>query len=393
MTRCLGMIAIGTATLLVSGTAGEAQTPAQCAAAYHAALEPTRAGRGVALGGVHRAMRTPDQELSGKWLFAAQVFAKGRPAPPPKAERVCVEQKEVRGKQICARFELKQPPPPPREIALKLPQTPDELRILRVLNDFVEAKGAVPDVGANGRYSGLIQRVAQDLRLYVNQPAHPALCAGSKEITEFYTGQLATLKKRIDEVTIAAKQATELAAVRVRNIAVAELKVYDKVVADAAASAIAAEKAAAELAAKSSTDAATTLQPAAASSNPTISQPLPLKPVGPAQLGDYAVVSFAALVAESLRPLLPQPLVVEITGSATPLAILFKARAAVLDPDNPVDKVPAETREAALMALRLLEARYHGERYVARFAELNASLFGVLDDVKAAQSTSCICKE
>jgi hypothetical protein len=382
-------------------------TGPQCSAAYYQALEPVRTGRGVALSGLHRALRSPDAELPGRWQFAHQLFSKAK-SPPPKLERVCVDQRDINGKARCFKFETKPATPPPTEITFKLPHTPEELRLLRTIHDVVEAKGALPDVGNNGKFNFLVQRVAQDLRLYALQAEHPAMCAGSAEVLEFYGAQLAPLKRRIDEVALISKQLKELASNRVRQVALAEMKVYDKTIAEASKVAFDAARVMAEAAAKS---AATVLPPkldpngttappstapaAAAITLPNLAapKPLPAKPDTAAKLEDFAVVSITALISEALRPVLPAAVVTEIGLQTTPLATLQKARLALIDPATTIDQVPLDVREAAFMALRLIEARVYAERYVTRYADLDAAMFGALADVRAAQAKACICRE
>jgi hypothetical protein len=372
---------------------------AACSETYYRALEPLRTGRGAVLAGLHRALRTPDPELPGKWQISAPPT--GKQKPPPKPERVCVETKESPGRAPrCIRFETKQPVIPP-DIVARLPATPEEARVLKSIGDFIEAKGALPDVGNNGRHNFLVQRIAQDIRLYATQPQHPNLCAGSTEIIEFYSGQAAPLKKRYDEVTAIAKQAKDLAAVRVRAIAVAEVKIYDKAAAEAAkvedqrVKLLEAHAAALAKAVEAAAALPVGTTPQAPPSAPTLPvvPPVPPRPNGPAQATDYAVVSLTSLLSEALRPLLPMAKVKEIADEPLPTKAFVKARAALLDPETPASPAAPEVKDAATMALRLLEARVYGDLYVARFKDLDVALSSTLADLRKAQSTSCTCRE
>ncbi len=396
--RHVALAGIGLWVTLLPVTAFAQPSVVQCSAAFHQALEPIRTGRGVTLGNLHRALRTADSELPGRWQFAHQLFIKGKAPPPPKPERVCVDQRDVNGKARCFRFEMKPPPPSPVEVAVKLQNTPEELRLLRLTHDFVEAKGALPDVGNNGKYNFLVQRVAQDIRLYASQPPHPALCSGASELLEFYGSQLAPVKRRKDEVAMAAKQLKDLASARVRAVAVAEMSVHNRAVAEASKAAVDAARVLAEMAGKA---AAAALLPkvdgAAVVALAPIVMPVPrvvpAKPADAAELADFAVVSVPALIGEALRPVLPATIVAEIVAQPTPLASLIKARAALVDPANNANAVPLDVREASFMALRLIEGRIYAERYVSRYMELEASLFGSLADVQAAQTKACVCQE
>lgn len=348
------------------------RTPEQCAAAYHLALEPARRERAPALGDLMRKLRVADADLAGKWLFAQQLFQK-KPTRQPKPERTCVETKEFREVARCVRFDIKPPPPPPPEIASKLPPGAEDLRLMKTMADFVESRGSVPDVSANGRQTFLVQRLAQDLRLYVSQPATPVLCAGAPELMEFYAGQLVPLKKRLDDLQVLAKKLRETAAARTRDVAVTEVRLYD-----------------AAVAAQPSTEGAvSTAAPSAA-----VAQPLPPKPAAPAALADYAVTSFPAQLAEALRPLLPATLVSEITAEREPMAMFTRSRKALLDPEIKPPTAPSiEVRDAAIAALRLHEARVYADRYVMRYREIDVALSATLANIKSAHGGACTCND
>jgi hypothetical protein len=372
------------ALLCTASTPALAQAPAtpgpRCSAVYHEALDSVRTGRSPVLLNLHKALRTPNPDLPGRWLFAAQVF--GKPKPAPKPERVCAEMKDLKGgKQKCVRFEMKQPEAPPPEIVIKGQPSADDLRLLRLTHDFVMAKGALPDVGNNGKYNFLVQRIAQDVRLYVGQSPHPALCAGSGELTSFYSDQLGPVKRRMDDITLAAKQLKEAAARRTREVALTEMRLYDKAI----ASALTAAETAAKLAASQPVET-----PAAA---PTPPPPLPSKPADAAAVADYLITSTLSLIGEAVRPLLKAEAATEVAAEGPPLKALGKAQAAVLDPTRARDGVPAEVRDAALTALRMIEAHTYGELHVERYLQLDVVLFGALKEVRAAQAKSCTCAD
>jgi hypothetical protein len=152
--------------------------------------------------------------------------------------------------------------------------------------------------------------------------------------------------------------------------------------------------------AKQASAAGTTAQPAttpaaAAIPEPTLPPvpPLPPKPNAPARLEDYGIVGLPSLVSEALRPLLPQPLITEIANEPVPVKMFVRARTALLDPALAVGGVNADVRDAALMALRLLEARVYVDLYVNRFKDLDAVLTGAIADLRAAQASSCTCRD
>lgn len=358
------------------------RTSEQCAAAYHQALEPTRRERAPGLGDLVRKLRTAEADLPGRWLFANQLFQK-KPARPTRPERICIETREIRGVDRCVRYDIKPPPPPPPEIATKAQPGAEDVRLLKAVADLVEGRGAIPDVSANGRQTFLVQRLSQDLRNYVTQPATPVLCAGAPELLEFYGSQSLPLKKRLEDIQAVAKKLKETAAARTRDIAVTEARLYD--------AAIAAAKAIEESRARASAAQPT---PEGAATPAVVSATLPPKPAAPAALADYAVTSFPAQVAEALRPLLPAALVAEIAAVPAPMAMLAKAQKALLDPEIKPPTAPAiDVRDAAIAALRLHEARAYADRYASRYAEIDSALSAALRDIKAAHGGACTCKD
>lgn len=370
-----------------------------CADAYYSALEPLRTGRGAVLANLLRAMRATDSDLPGKWQVPAPPI--GKPKPPPKPERVCVETKELPGKAPrCVRYETRQSVVPP-DVVARIAPSADEARILRALEDFVQARGALPDVSVNGRQTYLVQRIAQDVHSYATQPRHPNICAGSREVLEFYGSQLTPIKRRLDDLQAVAKQAVPLAAQRVRAIAVTEMRLYDKAVADAAkveeqrAKLVEIHKAAVTKYAEAAAVLPAGTPPPALLAEPVLPPvpPLPMKPNGPAKLEDYAVVGLPSLVAEALRPMLPQTIITEIVDEKIQVKMFTRARTALLDPQVAVANVLAEVREVSLMALRLLEARVYADLYASRYKELDGALGSAMTDLRAAQSSSCTCRE
>lgn len=360
---------------------------ARCAATYHRALEPVRRDLVPALADIHRKLRAADPAMPGQWLFAATLFAKPKTGPQPKPQRICVETADVRGQQRCVRFEVKPPPPPPAQITTKAAPAGEDLRLLRALNDVVVSKGALPDVGNNGKYNFTVQRVAQDLRVYATQPEAPTLCAGVSDMLDFYSAQMAPLKKRAEDAAQTIARLKELTAIRTRDIGLAEQRVYERTVAEAKAKADAdAARVARASDAPTASSPSTPATPAAAPS-------LPPRPADVASEADYKLIGFAGLVAEALRALLPAAIANDVVAEPEPLKMLARAREAILDPARADDKVAVEVRDAAYAALRLLEARIYAETLVRRFAELDSVVPVAIKDIRGAAAANCTCRD
>lgn len=381
--------AVRTGVMRVSATAAllgmaamdvSAQTSAACSAAFHAALEPTRAKAAPVLAGLMQTLRRPDADLTGRWLFANAVFAK--PSARGRGERVCAETRRVNGRDVCRRFENRAQKRP-ADITTKAQPPAEDLRLMRAVNDLVELKGAVPEVGPNGRQVAIIARAANEVRNYLTQPEHPFLCSGVPDVMGFYAAQVAPMKKRHDDVQALVPQLRDAALARTREIVVAELATWERTI---AASARRAGTTLADLT-KAIAEGKTTDLPTV---DPTA---LPPRPPEPATLDAFKLLSRTALMREALRPLLPATLAAAAIEPVEPIAVLTKARAALLDPDvrrDPVDPVVADT---AIAALRLIEALVYAERYAARHAIAEQAFGGTFSAIRAAHAQHCTCRD
>jgi hypothetical protein len=357
---------------------------ATCSAAFHQALEPIRSERSPALGNVLTVARRADPDLTGRWLFAAALFpAKGRPAPAPKPVRECVETKSVRGQDRCARWETKPPPPPPAEIRTKAPPAAEDLRALRAVNDVVEGRGALPELGPNGRHVGLVLRLSQELRGYLGQGPHPALCNGVPEMVAFYAEQLAPTDRRAEEVTALARQLRTAAQVRTREIALTELRAYERTLGDLARRSGSALVAVTRTIVEGRTEGLPTVPPLA----------IPARPAEPASAADFGLLAPATLIREAVRPLLPAAASAPILAEPTPLTMLARARAVLLAPETQREPVPDDVSDAAIAALRLIEASLYADLTVSRHQEVDSTLDGTLRALRDLHGRVCTCRE
>lgn len=210
--------------------------------------------------------------------------------------------------------------------------------------------GAVPELGPNGRFGFLFQRLAQDLRAYLTQEPHPALCAGGTDLTEFYDAQFAPLRRRQSETADLAKRTRAAAIARVRAIATAEAAVGEK--------------------------AASTAAP-------------------PAMPADIEGKSLVNLIAAAVRPLASDDEGRSIAAAASPLQALATARASVLASQTatPPSSVDPAVRDAAGHALRILEAAIYADLVRARYVEVEAALFTANADIRAAHKATCTCAD
>ena len=317
-----------------NNSVAHAQRPS-CSAVYHVALNQIKAARGNDLGQAFSALRQQDSVLPGRWIYAQSLFPKTGKKAKATAERVCAEQIKTGGRVRCARFADTAADPLPQELTIGGSVTPEEMRILKALNDLVEARGAVPEMGSNGRYTWVAQRATNDLNLYLSQPAHPALCSGGTDFGTFYEGSFKALQKRIDDVTELGKRARALALVRIK-----------------------------EVIGEATPPNATTL---------------------------------IALVGESVGIVASPAQRAEVVAEKTPLAALqrakqalFEAQAAAAEKAN--EPTAAEKVMAAGRAVRMIEAAAYADVLSDRYAKFSAAVMGVPAEIKAAHGKTCGCE-
>lgn len=331
-----------------------------CSAAYYAALGEIRASKGEDLNGAIAAMRAADPMLPGRWLYGAGLFGKQpRKSRPILAERPCLEQAKAAGRMRCVRYGAPVEPtelPMPTELDIAPAPTADETKILKSVADLVDGRGAIPDVGPNGRQTWLATRAASDLKSYISQPPHVALCSGGKEVTEFYSNALQPLQKRADDVAALSRRARKLAAERV-------------VSANPAVDAPATVAGAAMTA------------PGAASSVSTS--------VDAARLSLVAMVAEAArgvLSADDIETIRAERYALAALRRAKPMLIQAQVDARISNDTSRQDRVLAVGR-----AMRMIEAAAYADEYAARYATFSATVIALPGQIRAAHDRACVC--
>jgi hypothetical protein len=343
-------------------------------------LDPVRRTIAPELAILLQTLRRPDSDLPGRWLLAHALFAKAERGA--RRERVCVATRRVEGREVCSRFETREVRRA-SDVTTRTPPSADDLRLMRAVNDVVELKGVMPEVGPNGRQVAIVARAANEVRSYITQPEHPFLCSGVPDVVGFYAAQVAPLKKRHDDVQALAMQLREAAVARTRAIAVAEASAWERAAGEAARRAGATLAEITKAIAEGRTDGLPAVDAAA----------LPLPPPEPASLEDFKRLPRIALIREALRPLLPASVAAATIEAAEPVAILTKARDALVDPAikrEPADPVVADT---AIAALRLIEASLYADRYAARHALAETAFGGTFSAIRAAHAQHCTCRD
>ncbi len=318
---------------------------ARCSFAFHAELTPVRDGDARRMAAFDQLARVTEPGLTGKWLFW------NKSSKAPQEDRVCVERTSRAGRGRCERWEVK--PIDPAKITSPIPPGPnaEELAVLKVIDGFVSDKGATLEFGSNGRQFATLQRFTAEFSSYINQPQHPALCAGVPQMLDFHTTNLVGVSKRLTDVTTNAARAQILA--RTRIDAQAQLRTT---IANAATS-----------------------DPAA----PSVAKPVSIPLLRP------GLIATSELVLASVDGLLADEPLKALKSESNGLRQLAAARELLVTGTLP--DAPMAMRAAAGASLRMIEAATYAQLQVARVKQVEQILVGPIDQVRKAHRAICTC--
>jgi hypothetical protein len=268
-------------------------------------------------------------------------------------------------------------------VRTKSAPAPEDLRLLRSVNDLVEGKGSLPDLGPNGRHVGTIQRLTGEMRGYLGQGSHPALCTGVPDMLDFYKAQWSPLDRRADDLAGLARQIRSASHARTRDIAVAELRTFERTLGDLARQSGSALARFTKAVADGQTESLPAIAPLS----------FPNRPAEPAAITDIGLLGLPSLIREAARPLLPADALGAALIGPTPMAILTQVRARFLDPETKREPVADEVADTAIAALRLIEASVYADKLSARLKEADEAVAGTLAKVRAIHQGACTCQD
>jgi hypothetical protein len=344
-----------------------------CAGPYHEALTGIRDRKAQQLSEVPRLVRTADASLPGRWLFSAGLVAQSRPHVRERGKnRFCAEPMRRRGRAHCVRRE-----PQERRAQHGLSEpTAEELRVVRFVDDFVRARGAAPEFAKRGRHNWLVNRITTDLKAYISQPRHPFLCSGAKDMLDYFVGEMKALRRRIDDVAANHNAALDLARARIAML--------QDLTRDAASGN-------ADLVGQSPGQGATASEHATSSAH--LPAPARLPALGEGATEHKSASIYVPLVGELFRligahepPATPAPDDPEFSLHQR----LEQAGKAL---DSVGHRLSREVREAALAALRMVEAGVYAEMLHARYRALEEAIFGTIAEVREAHAKNCTCAD
>ncbi len=333
---------------------------ADCATAYHRALGTLYASREATYAGVLKQASQPDETLPGEWLFAPrkrskrELNAAANIQLPPRAE--CrwsvstVDFSTRQSKRQCKRWEIVEIGAPMTGQAMPVIDEAEAADVLGRASRFVSSRAAASDFGKNGKLEWISRRILTDLRTYMQQSPHPAMCTGVQVMTEYFVDNAVSLRKEIDASSQAFETARRLAALRLKALAIVLGRAPE--------------------------------EPAETAS---------LSLITPAHAGPVDGAAVAELMSETGRLLLTdtQRLRLEATSDSTgKLALLHSLLAETLG-----TPLPEAARPYVADALSALEAAVYLERADTRYAGIGAAIFGSIADIEKARAANCGCAE
>jgi hypothetical protein len=163
---------------------------ADCAGDFYAQITAIREQNAERIGPALKAAWRRDRRRPGRWLF--------RPATSgSRAIRKCVRWRRVwdyrrgRYRSRCSRYRTVRPAAP-KGIEI----TKQERKLFRFAAPLVRSRAIDRQLASRQHFGWLAQKVANDVRRYLRQDKHPAICTGAVEFASYYTERMADVEKR-----------------------------------------------------------------------------------------------------------------------------------------------------------------------------------------------------
>jgi hypothetical protein len=328
-----------------AGPEAVAATEASCARTFHEELRKISAKVPDMIAAA-RAMKTSIAGAPGRLMFSSAGAGKVR---APTIERVCAERVIKRGRERCARWESRVIGPSPLVRRPRTDASPEEVKLFRSMEETIRAKGSLIEFGSNGRYTVMSDRFSSDMRGYLAQPFHPALCSGAPDLIKFYFDTLGPLRARLKVVADLGRRARSSARLRL----------------DVAEALLAQPR--------------TEMTPAADDGAPS---PPPL----PRPVEADTVSTMITRLAEIAAPRDTSAAVLAIEGDIGRLALLQTWLG-----EESSRSLSAAARDALLLALRSLEIGAYVESMQRRYQVLDETLLATLARLSEAERRSCTC--
>jgi len=335
---------------------------------YHRSLAELDKKHGPAMYAALKTARRGLDDLPGRWIF------KPVPRRPKRAfrtetrtvrKRVCTRYRRAtrkerrkarrlgrRARKTCIRRVLRTTT---RKVRIPIAQKgavvdAKELRILELAFNAVKSRGAAPLMRkAGGRYGWTVTRLAVDLRTYMRQAPHPALCTGAQDYLDYLESVSVGFRMRAKEMHEARHDAPARAATHIRRLR--------RLLQEQQGG-----------------------HPAVGAAPLAVLTPFPEDADVLMTLQELATTVVTLTVAESAAR--------EMAAAADMLAALETAKTHT--DDDLFRAHPGAVRRAARRVLSLIEASYYLRMGDDHYTRVETALYGGIDRIRKAHGGACI---
>lgn len=178
---------------------------ADCAADFFNGITAIRDRNSKAISTALKAARTRDKTRPGRWLFQPGVSKTVK-------RRVCARWvknwKPFQGKyeRSCTRYKTVR-----RTISTRSNLPKSEAAIFRFATRFVSSRAIDRQLSVKQNEGWVSQRVATDLRGYLKQAKHPAICTGTPQMMDYFSTKMDAVRKRGKKISDRAEEALAMA--------------------------------------------------------------------------------------------------------------------------------------------------------------------------------------
>ncbi len=324
-------------------------TVKDCSSNYYAELRKLAEAGGAQLGKLIAALRMPDKSLPRSFLFRTTLM------PDTGRERRCVKYKrkwnpyEYEWERVCVRYRGGDAD---AGGARQMSASREEREILAQAAAFIKSGGADPKLSRNTDLGWRGGKIAEDLRIYLEQELNPALCTGAVQFSDYYLKNVSGLTKHADTILSLAARARTLAAAK-------------------------AEQAKQQAEALPGGHPGIGLVPLSV----VVSPPTQQLDAGEADLRQIILnlAPYANLPAETMQQLAAAPATLEM---------LRIVKQAMDDKKAAADK---EMMNAIIPAFAFIEAAAYLNLAGQRYATVKSSFVGSIEGIRAAYDKHCIC--
>lgn len=159
-----------------------------CAGGYYSEILKVREGPGSGIEQALEAARKRDKTRPGRWLFSPRAVSAGKRGKCLKSVR---RWNKRRGRYVyrCTKFG----PPPSTGTAARIPY---ERRVYRFASRLVSARAVDRELAPTRDSGWATTRVSKNLKEFLKQDKHPAICNGPLKAFDYYDDRLAGFLKR-----------------------------------------------------------------------------------------------------------------------------------------------------------------------------------------------------